>query len=116
MAWAIAGFCAMRALPLNYNDNPTEASRPFDAAREGFVFSEGCGVLMLEELGHAQQTRGAHLRRDRRACLLFGRLPLRGARPGSARTDAGDALGAAGRQTCRRKRWITSTRTALRRR
>jgi beta-ketoacyl-acyl-carrier-protein synthase II len=58
--WAIAGFCAMRALPLNYNDNPTQASRPFDAAREGFVFSEGCGVLVVEELGHAQQ-RGARI-------------------------------------------------------
>ncbi len=51
--WAIAGFCAMRALPLSYNDNPTLASRPFDAAREGFVFSEGCGVLVLEELEQA---------------------------------------------------------------
>jgi 3-oxoacyl-[acyl-carrier-protein] synthase II len=51
--WAIAGFCAMRALPLSYNDTPTLASRPFDAAREGFVFSEGCGVLVVEELEHA---------------------------------------------------------------
>jgi len=59
-AWAIAGFCAMRALPLSYNDNPSLASRPFDAAREGFAFSEGCGVLVLEELEHAQQ-RGARI-------------------------------------------------------
>ena len=59
-AWAIAGFCAMRALPLSYNDNPSLASRPFDAAREGFAFSEGCGVLVLEELKHAQQ-RGARI-------------------------------------------------------
>ena len=59
-AWAIAGFCAMRALPLSYNDSPTLAPRPFDAAREGFVFSEGCGVLVLEELGHAEQ-RGARI-------------------------------------------------------
>jgi 3-oxoacyl-[acyl-carrier-protein] synthase II len=58
--WAIAGFCAMRALPLSYNDNPTEASRPFDAAREGFVFSEGSGVLVLEDLEHAQR-RGARI-------------------------------------------------------
>jgi 3-oxoacyl-[acyl-carrier-protein] synthase II len=58
--WAIAGFCAMRALPLNYNNNPTEASRPFDAAREGFLFSEGCGVLVLEDLVHAQK-RGARI-------------------------------------------------------
>ena len=60
MDWAIGGFCAMRALPLNFNDNPTEASRPFDANREGFVFSEGCGVLVLEELEHAQK-RGARI-------------------------------------------------------
>jgi len=58
--WAIAGFCAMRALPLSYNDNPALASRPFDAAREGFVYSEGCGVLVLEELQHARQ-RGARI-------------------------------------------------------
>jgi 3-oxoacyl-(acyl-carrier-protein) synthase len=58
--WAIAGFVAMRALPLNYNDNPGAASRPFDARREGFVFSEGCGVLVLESLEHAQK-RGARI-------------------------------------------------------
>ena len=58
--WGIAGFCAMRALPLTFNNNPTEASRPFDARREGFVLSEGCGVLVLEELKHAQQ-RGARI-------------------------------------------------------
>ena len=60
MDWAIAGFVAMRALPLNYNDNPSAASRPFDAKREGFVFSEGCGVLVMESLEHAQK-RGAHI-------------------------------------------------------
>jgi beta-ketoacyl-acyl-carrier-protein synthase II len=53
--WAIAGFCAMRALPLNYNDNPGQASRPFDAKREGFIFSEGAGALILESLEHAKQ-------------------------------------------------------------
>lgn len=51
--FAIAGFCAMRALPVNYNENPQAASRPFTIDREGFVFSEGSGVLILEELGHA---------------------------------------------------------------
>ena len=51
--FAIAGFCAMRALPVNYNDNPQAASRPFNIDREGFVFSEGSGVLILEELDHA---------------------------------------------------------------
>lgn len=51
--FSIGGFCAMRALPVNYNSNPTAASRPFDARREGFVFSEGAAALVLEELEHA---------------------------------------------------------------
>jgi 3-oxoacyl-[acyl-carrier-protein] synthase II len=50
---AIGGFTAMRALPVNYNQNPTAASRPFDARREGFVFSEGAAALILENLEHA---------------------------------------------------------------
>jgi 3-oxoacyl-[acyl-carrier-protein] synthase II len=60
MDWAIAGFCAMRALPTNYNDNPTAASRPFDSLREGFVYSEGGAGLVLESLEHAQ-ARGARI-------------------------------------------------------
>ncbi len=58
--YAVAGFCAMRALPLNYNENPHEASRPFDAKREGFVLSEGAGALVVENLRHAL-SRGAHI-------------------------------------------------------
>jgi len=58
--YAIGGFSAMRALPVNYNDNPQAASRPFDAKREGFVFSEGAGTLILEDLEHAQK-RGARI-------------------------------------------------------
>jgi 3-oxoacyl-[acyl-carrier-protein] synthase II len=48
----MAGFCAMRALSTR-NDEPERASRPFDRDRDGFVVSEGCGMLLLEELGHA---------------------------------------------------------------
>jgi 3-oxoacyl-[acyl-carrier-protein] synthase II len=51
--YAIGGFGAMRALPVNYNDRPEAASRPFDSKREGFVFSEGAGALVLEDLEHA---------------------------------------------------------------
>lgn len=51
--YALAGFEAMNALATGYNDNPEEASRPFDADRSGFVFAEGSGVLILESLGHA---------------------------------------------------------------
>lgn len=58
--WPIAGFCAMHALPVNYNDRPTEASRPFDAKREGFIYSEGAGAFILESLEHAQ-ARGARI-------------------------------------------------------
>ncbi|MGB1249644.1 MAG: beta-ketoacyl-ACP synthase II [Candidatus Promineifilaceae bacterium] len=56
----VAGFCAMRALPVNYNDNPSAASRPFDANREGFILSEGSAVLVLESLEHAL-ARGANI-------------------------------------------------------
>ncbi|MCA1552744.1 MAG: beta-ketoacyl-ACP synthase II [Chloroflexi bacterium] len=50
----VVGFTAMRGLSMR-NDEPERASRPFDKNRDGFVFSEGCGVLMLEELEHAKQ-------------------------------------------------------------
>jgi len=56
--YAVAAFAAMRALPVNFNDEPERASRPFDAKREGFVFSEGAASVILESLEHAQK-RGA---------------------------------------------------------
>lgn len=58
--YAIAGFDAMNALANEYNDNPSAASRPFDANRSGFVFSEGCGIVMIESLAHALK-RGARI-------------------------------------------------------
>jgi 3-oxoacyl-[acyl-carrier-protein] synthase II len=45
----VAGFCAMRALSVR-NDEPEKASRPFDAERDGFVVSEGAGVVIMEAL------------------------------------------------------------------
>jgi 3-oxoacyl-[acyl-carrier-protein] synthase II len=53
--FSFGGFCAMRALPTNYNYSPEAASRPFDAKREGFVFSEGAAAIVLESLDHALQ-------------------------------------------------------------
>src|SRR3990170_681237 len=50
----VAGFCAMKAMSTR-NDEPTRASRPFDAERDGFVCGEGGGVIVLEALEHAQR-------------------------------------------------------------
>lgn len=55
----IAGFNAMKALSTR-NDNPTAASRPWDKDRDGFIMSEGAGILILEEYEHAV-ARGAKI-------------------------------------------------------
>jgi len=55
----LASFCAARSLSTR-NDDPTAASRPFDKNRDGFVLSEGAGILILEELSHAKK-RGANI-------------------------------------------------------
>jgi 3-oxoacyl-[acyl-carrier-protein] synthase II len=55
----LAGFCAMRGLVAEHED-PTRASRPFDATRAGFVMGEGACVLLLEDLDRAQE-RGARV-------------------------------------------------------
>ena len=56
---AVSGFCAAKALS-TMNDSPQEASRPFDKHRNGFVMSEGSGIVLLEEYEYAKK-RGADI-------------------------------------------------------
>ena len=56
----ISGFASAKALTTKFNDNPEKASRPWDKDRDGFVISEGAGVVVLEEYEHAKN-RGAKI-------------------------------------------------------
>ncbi|MCZ7538751.1 MAG: beta-ketoacyl-ACP synthase II [Anaerolineae bacterium] len=58
--YGIAGFISMKGLATGYNDDPGKASRPFDLNRNGFVFSEGAGAMILETLDRAIK-RGARI-------------------------------------------------------
>jgi 3-oxoacyl-[acyl-carrier-protein] synthase II len=59
VAIGLAGFSAMKALSTR-NDEPERASRPFDRDRDGFIMSEGAGIVVVEELEHAR-ARGAKI-------------------------------------------------------
>lgn len=56
----LSGFAAAKALSTNFNDTPELGSRPWDKDRDGFVMGEGSGIVVLEELEHAQK-RGAKI-------------------------------------------------------
>jgi 3-oxoacyl-[acyl-carrier-protein] synthase II len=67
---AIAAFGNMRAISKR-NDSPETASRPYDADRDGFVLSEGAGILILEEYEHAKR-RGAEILCEVLSCGMSG--------------------------------------------
>lgn len=58
---AIVGFGRMQALSTAFNDTPERASRPFDKDRDGFILSEGAGVIVIESLEHALARRAPHI-------------------------------------------------------
>lgn len=66
----IAGFCRANALCTKYSDHPSEASRPFDENRSGFVIGEGAAMMFLEEREHAL-SRGAHIYAEIRGYVCF---------------------------------------------
>ncbi len=89
----LAGFSAMKALSTR-NDEPERASRPFDRDRDGFVVSEGAGIVVVEELEHAK-ARGAKICETRAIKQVFGEHAYKVA-ISSTKSMTGHLLGGAG--------------------
>ena len=88
----LAGFCAMRGLVAE-DEDPTKASRPFDATRAGFVMSEAACILDARGARGGAGARRDHLRRGARLRRLERRAPHGAARPRVARRRRDDGLG-----------------------